>query len=463
MLFALAIAAAVSAPVAAQQRVVPQSEAEITLSYAPLVRRVAPAVVNIYAKSYRRAERSPLFADPLFERYFGDIFPESARPPRNSLGSGVIVRMDGLIVTNNHVIEGADEIIVILSDRREFAATVLRTDARTDLAILQIEPPKGERLPFLELGDSDALEVGDLVLAIGNPFGVGQTVTSGIVSALGRTAVDVSDYQSFIQTDAAINPGNSGGALVSMDGRLAGINTMIFTRTGASSGVGFAIPADLVATVVSGVTTGDRLVRLWLGAKGQDMTAELAQTLGMARPVGVLINSVHPSGPAAEAGVRLGDVIFAVDGHEVVDAQALRYRIATHAAGEEARLSVFRKGEELTLVAPLSPAPEDPPRHETELAGQHPMAGATIANLSPALAEELSGMGVPDSGVIVMAIRRASAAALVRFRPGDVVVAINGEDVSRVRDVQRLLERQRREWRITVRRGDQLVNILARQ
>jgi Do/DeqQ family serine protease len=463
LLFALAIAAAVSAPVAAQQRVVPQSEAEITLSYAPLVRRVAPAVVNIYAKSYRRAERSPLFADPLFERYFGDIFPESARPPRNSLGSGVIVRMDGLIVTNNHVIEGADEIIVILSDRREFAATVLRTDARTDLAILQIEPPKGERLPFLELGDSDALEVGDLVLAIGNPFGVGQTVTSGIVSALGRTAVDVSDYQSFIQTDAAINPGNSGGALVSMDGRLAGINTMIFTRTGASSGVGFAIPADLVATVVSGVTTGDRLVRLWLGAKGQDMTAELAQTLGMARPVGVLINSVHPSGPAAEAGVRLGDVIFAVDGHEVVDAQALRYRIATHAAGEEARLSVFRKGEELTLVAPLSPAPEDPPRHETELAGQHPMAGATIANLSPALAEELSGMGVPDSGVIVMAIRRASAAALVRFRPGDVVVAINGEDVSRVRDVQRLLERQRREWRITVRRGDQLVNILARQ
>jgi Do/DeqQ family serine protease len=448
LLFALAIAAAVSAPVAAQQR---------------LVRRVAPAVVNIYAKSYRRAERSPLFADPLFERYFGDIFPESARPPRNSLGSGVIVRMDGLIVTNNHVIEGADEIIVILSDRREFAATVLRTDARTDLAILQIEPPKGERLPFLELGDSDALEVGDLVLAIGNPFGVGQTVTSGIVSALGRTAVDVSDYQSFIQTDAAINPGNSGGALVSMDGRLAGINTMIFTRTGASSGVGFAIPADLVATVVSGVTTGDRLVRLWLGAKGQDMTAELAQTLGMARPVGVLINSVHPSGPAAEAGVRLGDVIFAVDGHEVVDAQALRYRIATHAAGEEARLSVFRKGEELTLVAPLSPAPEDPPRHETELAGQHPMAGATIANLSPALAEELSGMGVPDSGVIVMAIRRASAAALVRFRPGDVVVAINGEDVSRVRDVQRLLERQRREWRITVRRGDQLVNILARQ
>ncbi|MDA0704416.1 MAG: PDZ domain-containing protein, partial [Proteobacteria bacterium] len=300
-------------------------------------------------------------------------------------------------------------------------------------------------------------------IAIGNPFGVGQTVTSGIVSALGRSSVDVSDFQSFIQTDAAINPGNSGGPLVSMDGRLAGINTMIFTRTGGSSGVGFAIPANLVATVISGVTTGSRLVRPWLGATGQNLTAELAQTLGMARPVGVLINSVYHSGPAAEAGVKLGDVIFAVDGHEVVDAQALRYRIATHAAGEEARLSVFRKGKELTLVAPLSPAPEDPPRRETELTGHHPMAGATIANLSPALAEELSGMGVPDSGVIVMAIRRASAAALVRFRPGDVVVAINGEEVSRVREVQSLLERQRREWRITVRRGDQLVNILARQ
>jgi Do/DeqQ family serine protease len=463
LFFALAFVLAASVPAAGQERVVPQSEAEITLSYAPLVRRVAPAVVNIYTKAYSRAVRSPLFDDPLFERYFGDIFPESARPPRNSLGSGVIVRMDGLVVTNNHVIAGADEITVILSDRREFEAEVLRTDERTDLAVLRIEPPAGERLPFLELGDSDTLEVGDLVLAIGNPFGVGQTVTSGIVSALGRTAVDVSDFQSFIQTDAAINPGNSGGPLVSMDGRLAGINTMIFTRTGGASGVGFAIPANLVATVVSGVTTGDRLVRPWLGAKGQNLTADLAQSLGLARPVGVLVNSVYPGGPAAQAGVRLGDVIFAVDGHEVTDAQALRYRIATRAAGEEARLSVFRKGEELTLVAPLSPAPEDPPRRETELTGRHPLAGATVANLSPALAEELSGMNLPDSGVIVMAIRRASAAALVRFRPGDVVVAINAEDVERVKDVQRLLGSERREWRITVRRGEQLVNILARQ
>ena len=459
---ALAFLAAVH-PAAGQERVVPQSEAEITLSFAPLVRRVAPAVVNIYAKAYSKAMRSPLFDDPLFERYFGEIFPESARPPRNSLGSGVIVRLDGLIITNNHVIQGADEVIVILSDRREFAAEVLRTDERTDLAVLRIEAPDGEQLPFLELGDSDALEVGDLVLAIGNPFGVGQTVTGGIVSALGRTSVDVSDFQSFIQTDAAINPGNSGGPLVSMDGRLIGINTMIFTRTGGSSGVGFAIPSNLVATVISGVTSGNRLVRPWLGAKGQNLTAELAESLGLTRPVGVLVSSVYPAGPAAEAGIKLGDVIFAVDGHEVADAQALRYRIATRSAGDKASISVFRKGKELTLVAPLAPPPEDPPRRETELTGRHPIAGATIANLSPALAEELSGMGVPESGVIVMAIRRASAAALTRFRPGDIVVAINGEEIRRVKEAQRLLSRERPEWRITVRRGEQLVNILARQ
>jgi Do/DeqQ family serine protease len=305
--------------------------AQVQLTFAPVVKRVAPAVVNVYARSIVRQQVNPIFSDPLFQQFFG-VSPEFRQRVEQSLGSGVIVRADGVILTNNHVVEGGQDIVVALSDKREFKAKVLLADAKTDLAVLKIDT-KGEKLPTLDFADSDRVQVGDLVLAIGDPFGVGQTVTMGIVSALARTQVSASDYQFFIQTDAAINPGNSGGALVTMSGQLAGINTAIFSRTGQYAGIGFAIPANLARRVVDGAANGG--VQLaWIGADGQPVTADIARAAGLPRPEGVLVKSVYPGGPVAIAGLKTGDVVIAVDGAEVDDMQGLNYRIATHKPGD---------------------------------------------------------------------------------------------------------------------------------
>ena len=276
----------VAMPALAQNRL-PQSREEIRLSYAPLVRKVAPAVVNIYTKRVVRQRQSIFANDPFFRRFFGKEFGVPQNRVQNSLGSGVIVRPEGIIVTNQHVIDEADQITVVLSDRREMEASLILSDEKTDLAILRVDT-KGEPLPFLKVSDSDELEVGDLVLAIGNPFGVGQSVTSGIVSALARTAEGISDFNFFIQTDAAINPGNSGGALITMDGRLVGINTAIYSRSGGSVGIGFAIPSNMVATVVDAAENGAKVVRPWIGATFQDMSSDLAGSFGLGRPTGVM-------------------------------------------------------------------------------------------------------------------------------------------------------------------------------
>ncbi|HEX6959662.1 MAG TPA: DegQ family serine endoprotease [Ferrovibrio sp.] len=441
----------------AQERVLPRSRSEIELSFAPLVKRVAPAVVNIYTRRTVRTLPSPLFNDPFFRRFFGDQFP-GAEQQQNSLGSGVIVDPSGLIVTNNHVIRGADEITVILADRREFEATVLRADERTDLAVLRITPGN-ERLPFLELRDSDDLEVGDLVLAIGNPFGVGQTVTSGIVSAVARTTVGITDYRFFIQTDAAINPGNSGGALVSMDGRLVGVNTAIFSRDGGGSiGIGFAIPSNMVRTVIAGVKSGTKLVRPWFGASGETVTADIAASLGMPRPLGVIIQDVFPGSPAADAGLRRGDIITHIEGREVQDAEALRFRIATQSVGSEVRLTVWRNGQERNVNVALIAPPETPPRDVTLLRGNHPLAGATVANLSPALADEL-GLDITPRGVIVLEVRRGSPAQQIRIAPGDVIVRINDRELRTVSDARRAVSQAELPWRLQIRRGDRVFNL----
>ncbi|MDG1996686.1 MAG: trypsin-like peptidase domain-containing protein, partial [Emcibacteraceae bacterium] len=257
---------------------VPTSDVEVKLSYAPVVREAAPAVVNIYTKRVVKTRTSPFMSDPFFSRFFGGSSAPRERIER-SLGSGVIVRSEGVVVTNYHVVDGADEITVALSDRREFDAEVILTDESTDLAILKIKP-KGEPFTVIEFSDSDAVEVGDLVLAIGNPFGVGQSVTSGIVSALARTQVGDDDYQFFIQTDAAVNPGNSGGALVGMDGKLIGINTSIYSRSGGSNGIGFAIPAKMVNFVLDAALNDGKIVRPWFGASGQAVSSEIAESLG---------------------------------------------------------------------------------------------------------------------------------------------------------------------------------------
>ena len=425
---------------AAQERAIPQSREQVQLSFAPLVREVAPAVVNVFSRKLEPARRSSLFDDPVFRRFFGDDFALGGRSARmqSSLGSGVIVdAAGGLVITNNHVIEGADEIIVALSDRREFAAQVVLADQRTDLAVLRIDTG-GAALPALELMNSDDLQVGDLVLAIGNPFGVGQTVTSGIVSALARTQVGIADFQFFIQTDAAINPGNSGGALVTMGGRLAGVNTVIFSRSGGSIGIGFAIPANMAASVIAAAIKGGRIERPWLGAASAVVTADIAQSIGLESPMGVLIKDVYPDSPADRGGLRVGDLVLAVNGRELDDPQGLGYRLAIGPIGETAVLDVRRDGEIREVRIGLEPPPEDPPREVTDIRGGSPVAGARVANLSPALAEELGlDTMAMAHGVIVLGIAPRSPANRIRLRPSDIVVRINSQAIGTVHELKR--------------------------
>jgi len=451
-------------PAAAQEKRLPVSRGEVELSYAPLVKRVAPAVVNIYSRRVVEEARSPLFDDPFFKQFFGERFglnlPRRQRQ-QNALGSGVIVSPDGLIVTSHHVIDGANEITVALADRRDFQAELVLSDEGTDLAVLRIRS-EGKPLPHLDIRDSDELEVGDLVLAIGNPFNVGQTVTSGIVSALARTGVGVTDYQFFIQTDAAINPGNSGGALVTMDGRLVGINTAIYSRSGGSHGIGFAIPSAMVRAVLDSARAGlDHVERPWLGALTQPVNGEIAQSLGLDRPAGALVRAIYPKGPAASAGLRTGDVIVRIDGREVDDPAALAFRLGTRRLGEQARVDYLREGRAQTASLKLQRAPEDPPREQTDLSGRHPLAGATVANLSPAVAEEL-GLDMLARGVIVLKIARGSPAEQLRLRPGDRLVQINGAGVDTVGQLKQAVRQQGGEWRIVVQRGEQTFNVAVR-
>src|SRR6185312_3024744 len=318
---------------AAQDRVVPPSAEALRMSYAPIVKRVVPAVVSVSAAK-TVANRNPLMEDPCFRRFFGPQFGGPREQTQQSLGSGVIVDPSGLIVTNNHVIDGADQVKVSLADKREFAVDVVLKDQRADLAVLRVKDDKKERFPVIDFGNSDDLQVGDVVLAIGNPFGVGQTVTHGIVSAVARTQVGISDYQFFIQTDAAINPGNSGGALVDMAGRLVGINTAIFSRSGGSQGIGFAIPATMVRVVVASARSGGGTVkRPWLGAKLQALTPELSREFDLKHPGGTVITSVVAGSPAARADLKPGDVIVSVGGQTVDDPNAFDYRFATRPLG----------------------------------------------------------------------------------------------------------------------------------
>jgi Do/DeqQ family serine protease len=439
----------------AQERRVPASPNEVRLSYAPIVQRVVPAVVNVYA-GRMVANRNPLLDDPIFRRFFG--VPGTPGSPgeqmQRSLGSGVLVDAGGLVVTNNHVIEGATEVKVSLSDKREFEAEVVLKDARSDLAVLHVKAP-GERFPAIEFADSDALLVGDVVLAIGNPFAVGQTVTHGIVSAVARTQVGISDYQFFIQTDAAINPGNSGGALVDMNGRLIGINTAIFSRSGGSQGIGFAIPANMVRVVVASARSGGTAVkRPWLGAKLQTVTPEIAESLSLKRPTGALIANVTPRSPAARVGLKSGDLIVAVDGQTVDDPSAFDYRFATKTlGGNGAKLTFMRDGREQVVTVALETAP-DTPRDEMVLEGRSPFQGAKVSNISPALADELR-IDPSSEGVIIVDIANGSAAQRLGFQPGDIVLAVNDQAVSKTRDLQRATAGASGRWRITIKRGGQ--------
>ena len=443
--------------VGAAESAVPQSRAEMRLTFSPLVKRVSPAVVNVYASRVVQQRASPFMDDPFFRRFFGGDFGGAPRKRvQQSLGSGVIVDASGLVVTNYHVIENADEVKVALSDKRELAADIILKDQRMDLAVLRLKGGKGA-FPVVEFADSDAVEVGDLVLAIGDPFGVGQTVTSGIVSALARSQVGASDYQFFIQTDAAINPGNSGGALVDIDGRLVGINTAIYSRSGGSIGIGFAIPSNLVRVVVQSAL-GDGHVRLpWIGAQFQDVTQDIADGLGIDRPSGALVTSVNAEGPAAKAGLAAGDLVIKADGVEIDDPNALSYRLATRGIGGTSELSALRGGKPLTLRIALEPPPEVPLRDERTIDSQSPFGGATVVNLSPAVIEESGYKGSRERGVLIEKIADGSIAARVGFRPGDVIVEVNGVPIDTTRILDSVAEQPADIWRLAVERDGRLI------
>ncbi|MGA9658956.1 MAG: Do family serine endopeptidase [Asticcacaulis sp.] len=427
---------------------VPDNAVGIKTSFSPVVKTVAPAVVNVYAKRVVRQQIDPFWS------LFG-AQPQARQ--EGSLGSGVIVRKDGIIITNNHVIAGGEEFMVVLNDRRQFPAKLLLADPRTDLAVLQIDAKAA--LPTLEMDDDRNLEVGDLVLAIGNPFGVGQTVTNGIISALDRTAGGP-DGGSYIQTDAAINPGNSGGALVDMNGRLIGVNSMIVSGSGSSAGIGFAIPSALVKRVVDSATGGAKaLKRPWLGAKADTVTSDIAKSLGMDRPEGVLVSDIYPNSAADQAGLKTGDVILSMDGQPINDTAGLRYRMDLLTIGQSTKMGLMRDGKTVSVTLKAQAALESPSRDERALDGKTPFAGATVVNLSPAVAQDI---GVDPfsatKGVMVSSIESARTyAASVGLRPGDIIRSVNGKAITSTRDLEAITKAGARRWQITIVRGGQTI------
>jgi serine protease Do len=449
-------------PLSASAQAVPQSAQQMQLSFAPLVKKTAPAVVNIYTKRVvkeRMRVLSPFSNDPFFNQFFGTrglVGPEQERI-ENSLGSGVILNETGTIATNHHVIKDASTITVVTADGREFEAEKILDDEKVDLAILKINA-KAEKLPYLTLADSDVVEVGDLVLAIGNPFGVGQTVTSGIISGLARTDIGVtSDYRFFIQTDAAINPGNSGGALVDMQGRLVGINTAIFSKDGGSLGIGFAIPANMLRAVVTASQHGGKIIHPWSGITSQNVSPDMVESLGLQKAYGTLISKIIPGGPADKAGLKQGDVILGIGGRDVHDAEAMKFYLATVPLGTTVKLSVWRGGKMIDVSMITAPPPEIPAREETLLKGATPLSGAVVANISPAVTEEIGGL-FQDKGVVVLKADEGNAARL-GLKRGDLVISVNGKKTDTVSALKEVLNRESQRWQIQLMRGEQLLSL----
>jgi Do/DeqQ family serine protease len=445
-IMALAVLVAAMSPLSGQAQQVPASQAQIALSFAPLVREAAPAVVNIYATRVVEGREGPFSNDPFFEQFFRDFGKPTARV-QNSLGSGVILSDDGLVVSNFHVVGGATDIRVVLTDRREFNAEVLLADEESDLAVLRLTG--AQDLPFLTLRDSDAAEVGELVLAIGNPFGVGQTVSSGIVSGLARSAASLGRGY-FLQTDAPVNPGNSGGALIGMDGKLLGVNTAIITRSGGSNGVGFAIPANLVGQVMAQARAGnDRFLRPWAGVSGQSVDMQMAEAFGLDRPLGIILNDIHPDSPFAAAGLRPGDVVLSVGGAEVNSPQEIMFRLAVAGVGGQMDLTYARDGEERQTVVDLIEAPESAQAARLTIT-EGSLAGLSVAQIDAALISELD-LPVTAEGVLVTAVE--GRLSRVGLAPGDVLTGINGEPIKTVEDVARVVAEGGRRWAIDAQRG----------
>lgn len=446
-------------------REVPISRSQIQTSFSPLVKQTTPAVVNVYAARQVPQRNSPFAGDPFFEQFFGRQFGESfgQRKPRieQSLGSGVIVDASGIVITNNHVIEGADEIKVAMSDGREYESRILLRDKTSDLAVLKIEG-RG-KFPVLALGNSDAVEVGDLVLAIGNPFGVGQTVTSGIVSAQSRTQVGISDFDFFIQTDAAINPGNSGGALIDMQGKLIGINTAIFSRSGGSVGIGFAIPSNMVKAVVDAAAAGNSsFVRPFIGATFQTVTRDVADSLGMEQPYGALIAALVKGGPGEKAGLKIGDVILRVQGVRADNADVLGYRLSTAGIGQSVDLDVLRNGKTIKVAVKLEKEPKAKKVQPQLIEGDNPFAGASVVELDASSNKKLR-LPETTTGVGVWEIYPGSPAQHFGVRSADIIRGINGTPIHSIQDLQLALSGGRGlMWRLELERNGALIRQFVR-
>lgn len=450
----------VQAPGALAETRVPQSQTEISLGFAPLVKQAAPAVVNIYAKIVTQTQqRSPFMNDPFFDDFFRGL---STPRPRveNSLGSGVILSEDGMVVSNFHVVGMATDIRVVTTDRREYAARVVLADQASDLAILQLDGASA--LPYLDLRDSDQVEVGELALAIGNPFGVGQTVSSGIVSGLARSGTATGEgFGYYIQTDAPINPGNSGGALIDVNGDLIGINTRILSRSGGSNGIGFAIPANLVREFVHQAEAGaEGFQRPWAGMTGQPVDADLAASLGMEIPEGMVISELHPKSPFALAGFEVGDVITEVDGQVVNSPSEMVFRMSVAGLGDTSQVVRLRGEDRETLSVEMFIAPNDPPARSLVLNENSALPGLTVGLINPVAIVRLQ---LPLSATGVAVLDPGPFAGRAGVKAGDILLAINGDEVEAAQDVPRLLEEAGRRLQLDLNRRGQRVSLRMRR
>ena len=423
-------------------------------AFTEIARVVTPTVVNIsttrVVKSPGGEPLTPFFNDPFFKDFFGDEFFRQFRIPKErreqSLGSGVIVTQDGYIVTNNHVIEKATEIKVVLSDKKEFKGKVIGVDPKTDIAVIKID---AKELPTIPWGDSDKLQVGEYVLAVGNPFGLTNTVTMGIISAVGRANVGVAEYEDFIQTDAAINPGNSGGALVNIKGELIGINTAIFSRSGGYQGIGFAVPANMVKTVMESLVKEGKVIRGWLGVSIQDITPDLAKQFGIKDFKGALVGDVVEGSPAHKAGIKRGDVIIEYNGKAVDNVSHLRNMVAQTPIGTKSKLKLIRDKKEQEVEVTIGELPKEMERaegpSEEQLEGENiALQGLTVQDLTPEIAQE---MGLPKGikGAVIAGIESGTLAEEEGLREGDVIQEINREPIKGLKDYNRIVSKLKRD------------------
>ena len=415
--------------------------ASLAQGFRPVVQKTLPAVVNISTTRMVQTGRdqAPSPMDRFFRDFFG--FDRDFDIPRErrerSLGSGVIVSPDGYILTNHHVVRDASEIVVSLLDKRELKAQIVGADPRTDIAVLKIQEEAGD-MPYIKLGDSTTVGVGDIVLAMGNPFGIGQTVTMGIVSATGRSGISAEAYEDFIQTDAAINRGNSGGPLVNVRGEVIGINTAILSRTGGSEGIGFAVPSNMAREVMQQIVEKGRVVRGWLGVSIQEVNAAMAKALKLPEPGGAIVGDVESGSPASRAGLRTGDVIVAVANEKIDDSRHLRLVIARAGPGKTVNLKVVRDGKTISVPVTLGELPEQREASAREPGRGGPLDGVDVDELTPQVARQL-GLPRDATGVVVTQVNPASRAAEAGLRRGDVIQEVNREPVASVAAFERAL------------------------